>query len=113
MLTVPEKTRLQFLFVPEDEEREEFTPDTLRYRLHEPVSDTELIPWTSFTINEPGALATDRDPFIITIPSTANRMLNTSNAYEARILTVQSDHDTDDQLSADFEYRVRNLSGFT
>jgi hypothetical protein len=49
----------------------------------------------------------------IVIPAASNRILNTGNAYETRILTVQSDYDTDDQLSAEREYRIKNLSGFS
>jgi hypothetical protein len=105
MLTINEKSRQVFELHFEDENREEFIPDTVRYRLHNPSTDEELVGWVSVEPTE--------DTMLITIPSTANRMLNTSLAYEPRILTVQSDHDTDDQLSEELEYRIRNLSGFT
>lgn len=104
MLTIPEKSRQGFAFIFEDEDLEAFTPDTVRYRLHDPDTDQELIGWTTVT---PGQTVT------VVIPASANRILDDSLAYEMRVLTVQSDYDTDEQLSKDYVYRVQNLSGFS
>lgn len=103
MLTIPEKSRQAFVLIFEDEALARFTPETVRYRLHDPDTNQELIGWTSVTPDE---------SVLITIPSTANRIIDDSLAYETRVLTIQSDYDTDDQLSEDYVYRVQNLSGF-
>ena len=105
MPTIREKSRQRFELIFEDESRERFTPGTVRYRLDDRTNGctTEVIGWTD---------AIPDTSIEILIPSDSNRILNTCNAYEVRLLTVQSDFDTDDQLSEDYEYRVRNLKGF-
>ena len=102
MDTVNERSRTGWRFIPEDEDLVEFTPDTLRWRLHDKDTGQEIVGWTEID---------PTDPTII-ISADANRILDDSNAYETRVLTVQSDFDTDSQLSADREYRIKNLSGF-
>jgi hypothetical protein len=104
VLTVQEKSRAGFAFIFEDEELQAFIPTTVRYRLHDPDSNRELIAWTSV---EPSA------EILVVIPATANDIEDANLAFERRILTVQSDYDTDDQLSQEREYRIQNLSGFT
>ncbi len=103
MLTIREESRQVFRVEFVDEDRQRFIPDTARYRLDDKDSGTVLVDWTTMT----PALTVD-----ITIPASANRILNDCNRYETRVLTIQSDYDTDQQLSDDEEYRVRNLSGF-
>jgi hypothetical protein len=103
MLTIREKSRQKFTVVFEDEDRRRFTPTTIRYRLHDKDSEQELIAWTSVT---------PQSSVEITIPATANRILDDDQRYETRVLTIQSDYDTDAQLSEDEEYKVKNLSGF-
>jgi hypothetical protein len=105
MLTIREESRQKFKVIFENEARERFIPISARYRLDDKTNGytTELIGWTDMTPDE----AVD-----VTIPSSANRILNDSNRYETRILTVQSDYGTDNQLSEDETYRVMNLSGF-
>lgn len=104
MLTIPEKSRQGFSFIFEDEDLQQFTPGTVRYRVHDPDTDLELLEWTS--------VAPDGTVSII-LPASINRIVDDSNAFETRVLTVQSDYDTDNQLSKHLEYRVENLSGFT
>lgn len=103
MLTIPEKSRQGFSFIFEDENLERFTPASVRYRLHDPERNVELIPWTDVTPAE---------TVNVIIPASANRILMNFQAYELRVLTVQSDYDTDSQLSEDRIYRVKNLPGF-
>lgn len=105
MLTVREKSRQKFRVVFEDERRLRFTPATIRYRLDDQTDGeaTEIIGWTSVS---------PAPSVEITIPSSANRILEDDNPYEYRVLTIQSDYDTDNQLSEEETYRVKNLSGF-
>jgi hypothetical protein len=107
VLTIPEKSRQGFSFLFEDEDLVPFTPSTVRYRLHDADTNQEVIGWTSVTVL-PGETSV-----VVIIPASANAILDDNNAYETRTLTVQSDFDTDDQLSQDRTYRVQNLSGFT
>lgn len=106
MLTVRETSRQKFRVVFEDEHRQRFTPSTIRYRLDDQTEGqaTELVGWTS--------VASPASSIEITIPASANRILDDDNPYELRVLTVQSDYDTDNQLSEEETYRVKNLSGF-
>lgn len=107
MKTIREGTRRLVSFIFEEEQgRSRFRPASIRYRLDDSTSGrlTEIIAWTDLSPAESVDIA---------IPSTANRILNDNNRYETRVLTVQSDYDTDDQLSQDEEYRVQNLKGFT
>lgn len=99
---VNERSRAGWRFIPEDEDLEPFTPDTMRWRLHDKDTGVELVAWTDVDPTDPQVI----------VPADANRILDDSNAYETRILTVQSDYGTDNQLSNDREYRVVNLAGF-
>jgi hypothetical protein len=103
MRTFPEKTQVwaevRFL----DRFDRPFTPATARYRLEDRDTDTMLLDWTSVS---PAPVVE-----IAVIP-TINRILNDRLQYEYRVLTVQSDVDTDNQLSQEVVYRVQNLSGF-
>jgi hypothetical protein len=103
MRTVPEKTKvhaeLRFL----DRNDRPFTPTTVRYRVKDRASDTMLQDWTVFT---PSTVVQ------IAILPEVNRILNDRATAEVRVLTVQSDHDTENQLSQEVEYRVTNLLGF-
>jgi hypothetical protein len=105
MLTVREESRQDFDVAFLDKAGQRFVPTTVRYRLDD-VTDgetTELIAWTEIA---PARLVE------IIIPATANRILDDDNKYELRVFTVQSDYGTDNQLSHDETYKVRNLSGF-
>lgn len=103
MLTIPEQSRQGFSFIFEDEDLQPFLPVTVRYRVHDPDTNLELLPWTSV----------DPDVTVqVILSATINRIVDDTKAYETRVVTVQSDYDTDSQLSAERQYRVTNLSGF-
>jgi len=106
MRPVRELSRKKFRVTFEDEDRALFLPLTARYRLDDITTGTkqEIIGWT---------VIAPQTSVEITIPSDANRILNDSNRFEQRLLTVQTDYDTDNQLSTDEEYVVENLEGFT
>jgi hypothetical protein len=103
MLSIPEQSRQGFAFIFENEDLEPFTPTTVRFRVHDPETALELLAWID--------LSPDSTVNVV-IPATVNRIVDDSKAYEMRIVTVQSDHDTPNQLSQQREYRVENLSGF-
>jgi hypothetical protein len=83
-----------------------FIPQTVRYRLDDKTCEPQRIELIGWTTIQP-QLEVD-----IAIPASANRILDDVNPYEVRVITVQSDYDTDNQLSTEEEYRVRNLAGF-
>ena len=106
MLTIAEQSRQKFAVSFQDESLRPFVPTTIRYRLDDQTEGRarQIIDWTDVT---PTASTIE-----ILIPSSANAILNTSNTYETRLLTIQSDYGTDNQLSEDETYRVLNLRGF-
>lgn len=111
MLTINEGSRQRFQFVFEDETRQKFIPSTARYRLDDITEDCkqEVIGWTDIDMS----VVTLEQPAQILIPSTANAILHNGRRFETRVLSVQSDYGTDDQLSDDESYKVKNLRGFT
>jgi hypothetical protein len=106
MLLISESSRQKFRISFLDEAYQLFVPGSIRYRLDDQSDTSQLttvLDWQSVTPDS---------TVEITIPASANDILNDQNAYETRVLTVQSDYGTDNQLSEDLTYRVRNLSGF-
>jgi len=106
MLTIREQSRQKFAIAFIDENRRPFVPGSVRYRLDD-ITDgrnQQILDWTS--------VLTPDSSIEILIPSSANLILNDSNTYETRLLTVESDYGTDNQLSNDESYRVLNLKGF-
>lgn len=105
MLTISEGSRQKFAVSFKDEDYQPFLPTSIRYRLDDKTDDitTVILDWQTITPDY---------RVEITIPSSANAILNDQNVYETRVLTIQSDYGTDNQLSEDETYRVRNLKGF-
>lgn len=105
MLTISEGSRQKFAISFKDEDYQPFLPTSVRYRLDDKTDDitTVILDWQDVTPDF---------RVEITIPSSANAILNDQNSYETRVLTIQSDYGTDNQLSEDETYRVRNLKGF-
>jgi len=106
MLTISEQSRQKFAISFKDEDYEPFIPTSIRYRLDDKTDDitTVILDWQ--------IVATLDSRIEIIIPSSANAILNDRNSYETRVLTIQSDYGTDNQLSEDETYRIRNLQGF-
>jgi len=106
MLTIAEQSRQKFAISFKDEDYEPFIPTSIRYRLDDKTDDitTVILDWQ--------IVATLDSRIEILIPSSANAILNDRNSYETRVLTIQSDYGTDNQLSEDETYRIRNLQGF-
>lgn len=104
METVPERSRKTFIASFRDDDGALVVPSTVRYRVHDEESDTELVAWTT--------IAPDTR-VSINIPADANRILTDGNNREIKVLTVQSDQGTDNQQSQQYRYQVMNLSGFT
>lgn len=86
-----------------DKDDRPFVPATARWRLEDRDTELELVPWTAITPDKKVDVA---------IPATANRILSDVNDTEKRVLTVQSDYGTDNQLSQEIAYKVTNLAGF-
>lgn len=77
------------------------TPTTLKYRVDDALGDA-ITDWTSLT---PASITT------IEIPATSNAILDDSQPYEDRIVTVLIDEGLSTQDVTEQRYRVRNLSG--
>lgn len=104
METVPERSRKSYRVSFRGDDGEPVIPSTVRYRVDDEESGTELVAWTTVS---PASRVT------ISIPASANRILDDDNTREVKVLTVQSDASTDDQQSQEERYQVMNLSGFT
>lgn len=86
-----------------DKDGRPFVPTAARYKVDDYDSETTLLDWTDI----PPAAKTD-----VSIPASANRILDDYNETERRVLTVQSDPGTDGQLAQESHYKVTNLEGF-
>jgi hypothetical protein len=86
-----------------DEFRNAVTPSNARYRIDCETSRTMIQDWTSFTPSSP----------IIDITSTNNAIVDQSNLFELRLVTVQANHGTDAQFTDRYRYLVKNLYSVT
>jgi len=89
-----------------------FTPTSAQWKLTDttnvadPTAGKMLQDWTDIS-----PLA---ESVVITIPSTLNVIIDDTNAYEERTLTVKAEPGNENgQHTEDVKYRVRNLHGFT
>jgi len=105
MLTILEQSRQKFAVSFKDERYESFMPVTIRYRLDDVTVPEQVTPVLDWQTTTPDS------SIEITIPAGANAILNDRNPYETRILTIQSDYGTDNQLSQELSYRIRNMQG--
>jgi hypothetical protein len=80
------------------------TPTTLRYRLDCETTATQIIDWTDLAASS---------TVYLTIPSTANAIVNNANVYETKRVTVQANSGTDQQLNKRYLYDVLNNSAYT
>lgn len=88
-----------------DETGAAFTPTTARYRLDDLTSGTEVIAWTT--------IATPSSSMTVTIPATANVIVDTNLPEETKVFTLESDFGTSAAQTQDFRYQVRNLRFIT
>ncbi len=77
-----------------------YTPTNARYRVDDLNTRTNHVAWTTVT---PSTRMT------ITVPATANTVENRSFAEETKVLTIQTDYGTANQVSDEREYIVKNL----
>ena len=76
-------------------------PATIRYKLTDEETETELVPWTTLTPAE---------SVVFTIPATANRIINDRRKWEPKVLTVQTDEGLASQHTEQEVYEVVNLA---
>lgn len=105
MIVVREQSRQKFAVSFQGEDLKLFVPGSVRYRLDDRTDNCvrQVLDWQDVTPDT---------SVEITVPASANTILNNSNRFELRVLTVQTDYGTDNQLSADETYRLQNLRGF-
>jgi len=99
----PEGTQIwaEIRFV--DKDGRPFVPGTARYKVDDYTTEAALLDWTDI----PPTAKID-----VSIPASANRILDDYNETERRVLTVQSDQGTEGQLAQEAHYKVTNLEGF-
>lgn len=80
------------------------TPATVSYRIDDVRSGTEIRGATAVTAASVVEIA---------LPPADNRILNTTQNYEARRVTVVATYGSNDQVTAEYIYRVISLAGVT
>jgi hypothetical protein len=78
-------------------------PSTLRYRVDCVTTGTTIIDWTAL------AASSSVD---LTIPSSANGIVNNANETETKQVTAQANYGTQSQLSKRYLYDVVNNSAY-
>lgn len=78
------------------------TPTTLRYRIDDVARGYECLAWTSLT---PAASST------ISVPASANAILNGLNNRETKVLLIQANAGLTNQYAGTFFYTVVNTLG--
>lgn len=97
MLEINERTRLMITLDFSDENGAPVTPDSIRYRVDNPVSGTEIAAYVTVV---PTASTHD-----VTISTTINRCAG--DLDEARRVTVE----VADLAAAEYIYKIRKLKG--
>ncbi len=96
-----ELSQVQVTAQPRDTTNAPYTPTTARYRVDDCRSGTQLVDWTTLT---PSTSMT------ITIPGTANAIIDSTRQTEVKTVTVQLDQGLSTQHMSDYTYQVKNLN---
>lgn len=104
MTTFNEKSVGTFTSRPIKEDDGVFVPSNARYRVDDADTRTNLVPWTDMT---PAVAMT------ITVPASANRIVQSSNRREKHILTIATDYNTDNEHNEQKDFWVKNLDLIT
>lgn len=99
--TVNEGSAAYVTIVPRNRTGAVFTPGTLRYRLDDLASGASIIDWTS---------ATPSTSVEITIPASANAIINSALSEETKVFTFEFDAGTSTAYTDETCYDVENLS---
>ena len=95
--TIKERDALPIRVTFKDADGVAVTPSNCRYRVDCVTTQTTIIDWTSVS----AASSVD-----ITIPSSANDIVNTHNTVETKRVTVQGNHGLTDQMNNWIDYDV-------
>jgi hypothetical protein len=74
-------------------------PTTLRWKHDCKTTQSSVLEWADIT---PGSTVN------LTVPASANAIINSNNAYETKRITVQANAGTDEQINAVLDYDVVN-----
>ena len=80
------------------------TPSTLRWRLDCVTTQNVVQDWAAI-----GASSTVN----LTIPASANDIVNDRNSFEVKRITAQANYGTDAQVNGFLEYQVKNNEFYT
>jgi len=91
---------------PLNPQNQSYIPVTLRYKVNDCLTGTELVAYTSVT-------PTSRE-MEITIPGSVNAIINTRlRNPEKKVVTINTDNGLATQHYSEYIYRVKNLSFVT
>lgn len=77
-----------------------YTPITARYKVTDCRSENVLVNWTTLTPAE---------SMTITIPGSANAMVDRNRKAETKVVTVNTNNGLASEHYEEYEYRVENL----
>jgi len=99
---VNEKTTCKIRATFKDEDKVAVTPSSGTYSLYDEESETEILAPTAFT---PTSNVHD-----FTITATQNQIIDSSNPFEVRLLTLTYNYGAGKSGTEDYRYKVKNLS---
>ncbi len=102
MRMLNERSRLPVTFKFFDAGTRPSVPSTVHYRIDCLTSGAVLVDWTAL---ETAAVVT------IVIPATVNAILNRSNNFEIKEMTVEANQGTVDAYTETYPWKVRNIEG--
>lgn len=79
-------------------------PDTVRYRLDCKSTGRTILDWTDVT---------PANPIVITVTADQNAIVSDDNKFERKVLAVEANYGTGNQYTDSYEWKVKNLQGFT
>lgn len=99
---INERTRVTVEVVFLDPASTPTAPFTARWRAFCDTTQTDLTEWASISVPSTGRVE-------IELPASMMRIINPANRSETKIIAVESNYDTDDQVSDEHEIEVKNL----
>ncbi len=84
-----------------DKNGDPLTPTTISYRIDDEASETNLLPATLVSVPE--------SSIEIRVPPAINELVSQDNSTEIRVATIEATYETEDVVSTDVKWCIRNL----
>lgn len=97
-----ELTRVKFEVTFLSDDLTPTAPSTARWRAYCATTNTDLTEWADISVPPNGRVE-------IELPASMTRIISNSNRTETRVLAVEANYGTEDQVSDEHEIIVKNL----